>query len=179
MKTDTAFYINSQAYSVRRLSLADSQAIQVLHDQCLDFMLLVDVHPAGPNAGAEEFEDLPPGKSQDDHFVFGIADQQDNLVGLLDAVRGYPDETTWWVGLLLLAPEVRSQGLGPIVLQGFNEFVRSTGGQAVMLGVVEQNRRAYKFWSRIGFDFVRETEPRQFGYKTQTVIIMRRLLPPT
>ena len=100
MKTEPVFDIGLQNYSVHPLSFEDSGAIQMLYDKCLDFMLLVDGRAAGPNAGAEEFQDIPPGKSQDDHFVFGIINQQDDLVGLLDALRGYPDETTWWIGLL-------------------------------------------------------------------------------
>jgi ribosomal protein S18 acetylase RimI-like enzyme len=35
-----------------------------------------------------------------------------------------------------------------------------------MLGVVEENQAAYEFWQRLGFEFVRQTEPRQFGKKT-------------
>ena len=45
-----------------------------------------------------------------------------------------------------------------------------------MLGVVEESERAYRFWSKMGFEFVRETEPRPFKNKTQTVRIMRREL---
>jgi len=175
MKTETAFDIDSQDYSVHQLLLEDSGAIQELYEKCLDYMLLVDGHPAGPNSGEEEFQDAPPGKSFDDHFVFGIINQQNKLVGLLDVLRWYPDETSWWIGLLLFVPEVRSQGIGQKVLQGFTEYVRGSGARAIMLGVVDENKLAYKFWSRMGFEFVRKTEPQQFGNKTQTVIIMRRM----
>jgi ribosomal protein S18 acetylase RimI-like enzyme len=61
-------------------------------------------------------------------------------------------------------------------MQGFVEYVQASGGQAIMLGVVDENKRAYKFWNRMGFEFVRKTEPQQFGDKTQTVSIMRRPL---
>ena len=176
MKTETVFDIDFQDNSVHRLSVEDSKAIQALYENCLDFMLLVDGRAAGPNAGVEEFQDIPPGISQEDHFVFGIANQQDALIGLLDTVHGYPDETTWWIGLLLFTPEVRSQGLGQTVVEGFAEYVRTRGGLVIMLGVVEENKRAYEFWNRLRFEFVRKTEPRQFGEKTHSVIIMRRAL---
>lgn len=176
MKTETVFDIGLQDNCVQQLSIEDSKAIQALYEKCLDFMLLVDGRSASPNSGVEEFQDLPPGKSQDDHFVFGIANQKDDLVGLLDTVRGYPDETTWWIGLLLFIPEVRSQGLGQIIVESFAEYVQTRGGQAIMLGVVEENTRAYEFWNRMGFEFVRKTEPRQFGKKTHSVIVMRRTL---
>jgi GNAT superfamily N-acetyltransferase len=173
MRAEMAFDIGLQGYSVHRLSLEDIGALQGLYEKCLDYMLLVDGHPADPNAVGQEFQEVPPGKSLDDKFMFGIVNRQNDLVGLLDALRGYPDETTWWIGLLLFTPKVRSQGIGQKVVQVFSEYARAGG---IMLGVVEENMPAYKFWSRMGFEFVRKTEPQQFGNKTQTVNIMHRTL---
>jgi len=108
--------------------------------------------------------------------MFGIIDPLKELVGVLDVLHGYPDEVTWWIGLLLFAPDIRSQGIGKAVLEGFTEYVKPSGGQAIMLGVVEENERAYRFWSKMGFELIQETEPRQFGNKTHTIRIMRRKL---
>jgi ribosomal protein S18 acetylase RimI-like enzyme len=177
MKTEIAFDIGLQDYSVHQLLLDDIVAIQVLCEKCLDFMLLVDGHPAEPNEVEEDFLSVPPGKSSDDKFVFGIMNQQNDMIGLLETLRWYPDEKTWWIGLLLFTPETRSQGIGQKVLRGFVEYARLRGAQVIMLGVVEENTLAYKFWKRMGFEFVRQTEPRKFGNKTQTVSIMRRSLP--
>jgi ribosomal protein S18 acetylase RimI-like enzyme len=176
MKTEIAFDISLQGYSVHRLLLEDIRAIQQLFEQCLDYMLLVDGHPAEPNGVEEDFLSVPSGKSHEDKFVFGIANQQKEIVGLLDTLCWYPNETTWWIDMLLFVPESRSRGLGEKVLQGFVEYARLSGAHAIMLGVVEDNIRAYKFWNRMGFEFVRETEPRQFGNKTQTVKVMQRIL---
>jgi ribosomal protein S18 acetylase RimI-like enzyme len=176
VKTETVFDIGFQACSVRELSLEDLGAIQGLYQKCLDYMLLVDGRAADPDAVAEEFEFVPPGKSRADKFMFGITDEENNLVGLLDTLPGYPEEGTWWIATLLLVPEIRSQGLGQVVVQGLADYVRAKGGQAIMLGVVDENERAYKFWTRMGFEFVRRTEPQQFGNKTHTVTVMRRRL---
>ena len=176
MKTETAFDIGLQDYSVHQLLLEDIVAIQVLCEKCLDFMLLVDGRPAEPKGVEEDFLSVPPGKSFDDKFVFGIMNQQNEMIGLLDTLRWYPDEKTWWIGLLLFTPETRSQGIGQKVLHGFVEYVRLSGAQAIMLGVVEENTLAYKFWIKMGFEFVRKTEPRKSGNKMQAVSIMRRSL---
>jgi ribosomal protein S18 acetylase RimI-like enzyme len=174
-KTETAFDTDlPDDYSVRWLLPEDIEAIQKLFENCLDYLLIVDGHGADPNAIEEElFQSTPLGKSPNDRFVFGIFNQQNDLAGLLEGLRQYPDETTWWIGLLLFVPEVRSQGIGQKVMLGFAEYVRSSGGQAIMLGVVEENRRAHKFWNRLGFKLVRKTEPRQFGDKIHTVNVMR------
>jgi hypothetical protein len=163
MKAELAFDIGLQDYFVRQLTLEDSEEIQGVWDKCLDFMLLVEGHPAEPNYGVEQFQDVPPGKSTEDLFVFGIFNRQNDLVGLLDVLRGYPDEITWWIGLLIFIPD-------------FAEYVRLNSGQAIMLGVVEENQLASAFWKKMGFELVRKTEPRQFGNKTQSVNIMRRVL---
>lgn len=175
MKTETAFDIGLQDnYSVHWLLPKDIGAIQNLFEKCLDFMLLVDGHAADPEEIEKDiFQFTPPGRLLGDKFVFGILNQQNDLVGLLEGLRWYPDETAWWIGLLLFAPEARSQGIGQKVVQGFAGYVRANGGQAIMLGVVEENRRAYKFWSGLGFEMVRKTEPRPFGDKIHTVSVMR------
>jgi len=176
LKSEIAFDLGIQTYTVHQLSHDDSQALQALYEKCLDYMLLVDGHPAGPNAGEKEFYNVPPGKSPDDKFMFGIINHEGELVGLLDVLQGYPEATTWWIGLLLMVPEARSQGIGLKTVEGLAEFARSNGGRAIMLGVVEENGRAYKFWTKVGFEFVYRTEPQRFGEKTQAVIVMRRRL---
>ena len=176
MKNEIAFDVEEQDYSVHLLTYEDVKAIQTLYEKCVDYMLLVDGHPAGKNAAEEEFQDLPPGRSVDDKFMFGIVNPLNELIGVLDVMRWYPDEVTWWIGLLLLVPEIRSQGIGERVLKGFTEYVKANKGKAIMLGVVEDNERAYQFWSKMGFEFFRETEPKPFGNKTQTVRIMRQKL---
>jgi ribosomal protein S18 acetylase RimI-like enzyme len=66
--------------------------------------------------------------------------------------------------------------LGRKLVEAFAKYVRVCGGRAIMLGVVEENVRAYQFWSQMGFEFVRQTEPQQFGEKKQKVNIMRRTI---
>ena len=176
MNSVSAFDMGLPNNSVRRLFLEDIGVIQELYEKCLDYMLLVEGQPAEPNKILEDFQFVPSGKSQDDKFVFGIFDLQNDLIGYLDVLRGYPDEMTWWIGLLLLLPEARAHGLGRLIVQGFADYVQAAGGQAIMLGVVEENKSAYNFWTLMGFELVRITEPRQFGEKTQTVSVMRRSL---
>jgi GNAT superfamily N-acetyltransferase len=176
MKIEMDFYPGLEGYTVQLLTIGEIEAVQSLFEQCLDFMLLVDGHAADLQSIEEDFRFIPPGKAPEDKCVYGIYDQQNALVGLLDTLRGYPEEGTWWIGLLLLAPQVRSQGLGMKLVEAFTEYVRVCGGKAIMLGVVEENERAYQFWSKMGFEFVRQTEPQQFGEKLQKVNIMRRTI---
>lgn len=176
MESETNFDIGMAGYSIHRLRLEDAAALQALFEKCADYMLLVDGHPAGPNSAVSELQSRPPGKPIEDKFMFGIMNSQNDLVGELDVMRAYPDETTWWIGLLLIEPSARSLGLGEKVVEGFTHYVKSNGGQAIMLGVVAENEKAHRFWSRMGFELVLEREPQAFGEKTHVVRVMRRSL---
>jgi ribosomal protein S18 acetylase RimI-like enzyme len=173
MKSETTFDIGLPSYSVRRMIQADIPGLQKLYEACQDYMQMVDGRPAGKNAAEEEFRNTPPGRSANDKFMFGILDPHKELIGILDAMRGYPDETTWWIGLLLFLPGFRAQGMGEKVLEGFIGYVKASGGKAIMLGVVAVNELAYRFWSRMGFELVQEGEPTQFGNKVHIVRVMR------
>jgi GNAT superfamily N-acetyltransferase len=117
--------------------------------------------------------DLPPGKSLADKFIFGIF--LDNaLVGVLDAVQGYPQEDVWWIGLLLLDPAQRGQGAGEQALNILTTFAGEQSAQALMLGVVEENVRGFQFWQRMGFEMVERRPPRLFGRKEQVVLVLRK-----
>lgn len=168
------FQIDDPDYRVSKLGPAEAESLQRLFDRCADYALIVEGESVSPSAAQETFQDVPPGRSTDDKFVYGLLDREGNIVGLLEGMRHYPDETSWWIGLLLLAPEVRGRGLGRKLVQSFEEHVRSQMGTAIMLGVVEENRPAYHFWQGQGFELVRTTEPRPFGRKVQAVSVMRK-----
>ncbi len=176
MDTLPNFDLGHPGYTARALAPPDAPAVQLLYEKCLDYCLLVDGHPAAPDAGAEEFSSVPPGRALADKFIFGFVDSRGQLVGLLEGLCAYPDEGTWWIGLLLLAPEARAHGLGSAAVRGFAGYAQAHGAQALMLGVVADNTRAYQFWARQGFERVRTTEPRQFDAKTHVVHVMRRAL---
>ena len=171
--TQLPFEIGLADYTVRPLTPDDIEQLQTLCDQRADYSLIVEGEPVSPTAAQELLLDGPPGKSLADKFVFGVINRRGEVVGVLEGMRDYPEECIWWIGLLLLAPTVRQQGIGHMVVDGFTGYVRSQNGRAVMLGVVADNRRAYQFWRRLGFEEVRTTEPRQFGKKLQTVTVMR------
>lgn len=100
-----------------------------------------------------------------------------NFVGVLDAFYDYPDKGIWYIGLILIAPEVRNLGLGDRVLETFARQAKQAGAFELQLNVVEQNERAYTFWMRHGFAEVRRWRQR-FGERESIFIRMRRPLNP-
>jgi GNAT superfamily N-acetyltransferase len=157
---------------VKWLRPDDAVRLQALFDVCADYALIVDGEPFSPTAAEEEFTAGPPGKALDDKFVYGLVDPHGEIAGLLEGMRDYPEPGVWWIGLLLLAPEVRGQGVGRRLIEGFIEYARLQGAVRLMLGVVEENRAAYRFWEQMEFTRVRTTEPRPFGRKVHAVHVM-------
>jgi len=173
MEDPSPFTLNHD-YVVRIVDIDDAERLQPLYDRCSDFALLVDGEPFSATMAKEGSRAIPEGKSLKDKILFGISRQSGEMVGLLDVVRDYPDEGTWWIGLLLLVPEVRGKGIGGKIVQGFADYIKTQRGKAIMLGVVELNQPAFEFWQRMGFGLVSKTEPRPFGKKMQAVYVMRR-----
>jgi ribosomal protein S18 acetylase RimI-like enzyme len=173
--TDTHdFHFDDADYFVCELQSENTQLLQKLFEQCADYAMIVEGESVSPSAAQETFETVPTGRSLSDKFVYGVLDRNGNIVGVLEGMCHYPDEMTWWIGLFMLAPEVRGHGLGQRLIKSFSDYVRSEQGASIMLGVVEENRAAYHFWQKLGFELVRKTEPRLFGRKTQAVYVMRR-----
>jgi len=168
------FETGSNHYSFLKLELVDIPTLQALFEKCEDYARLVEGEEVSPTAAEEIFHSYPPGRSLEDKLLWGLFDQKNELVGLLEGFAHYPEEGTWWIGLLILAPEIRGQGVGRRLVDGFSEHVRSQNSQAIMLGVVEDNREAFAFWQRMGFILEYTRKPKQFGKKVQRVHVMRR-----
>lgn len=174
MDQEPTFHIDLPGYTVRRLKPDDAVILQRLLDRCPDYAEIVEGMGVSPAAAEELFQSLPAGGSFSNKLVIGIFHREGEIGGVLEGMRHYPEENIWWIGLLLLAPDMRNQGVGRTLLEALIEYARGNGGKAVMLGVVEDNLLAFRFWSKNGFEMVRKTEPRLFGKKNQSVFVMRR-----
>jgi GNAT superfamily N-acetyltransferase len=140
MNSGPVFPIDDPEYFVCRLLPGHAAVLQRLFEQCADFSMLVEGESVSRDAGDEIFRSAPAGRSLRDKFVYGAQDRQGAIVGVLEGMRNYPEDATWWIGLLLLTPETRGRGLGRKIVEAFSEFVHANQGVAIMLGVVEQNR---------------------------------------
>ena len=174
MDESTNFSLELPAYSVKRLVPKDAEVLQQLYEQCTEFALLTDGQPPLPTAAREEFDAVPEGKTTQDKYIFGLFDPDDILVGMIESIRYYPDNETWWLGLMMLAPEQRGQGLGSEFYRAFERWVSSQGVPRISLSVVEANESGLQFWKKMGFEVIRKTPPRQFGIKTHELYVLSR-----
>jgi GNAT superfamily N-acetyltransferase len=148
---------------IRALDKADLDRLQDLLVRCSDFIELGTGGPPHPEDAADLLSATPPDRSRKDKLVLGLwltddaagdsAATGDELAGVLDIVRGYPEESAWFLGLLLLTPELRGRGLGERIYRRVEEWVREQGAATIHLGVLERNPDARRFWERLGYEY--------------------------
>lgn len=149
-------------YTLRYLTPEDGPQAQALCERAADYLEMIMGLPPGPAEAQSLYLAVPPGKDGSDKALLGIFDGE-TLIGAVDAVRDYPEPGEWWLGLLLLDPEHRGQGIGAATLRAFSEWTAMMGARGVRLGVVEQNARALAFWRRHGFIELERRLPSRFG----------------
>jgi GNAT superfamily N-acetyltransferase len=163
-------------YNVSLLGTETIANLQGLLERCAEYNLLVSGEPPGSSAAQSLLAECPPGRSSEDKLVIGISTADANLVGVLDAIRGYPQADCCWVGLLLIDPSFRNKGLGRLIYQSFEQWAGQLGAKYILIGVIEENQRACRFWKQMGFELVEKQPQQKFGMKNQVVITMVRNL---
>lgn len=179
MTDSVSFPLNRPGYSAKLLKPEDAAVLQPLYEQCTEFAFLTDGQPPSSMAAREEFDALPDGKTSKDKYILGLFNPQNHLIGMIESIRHYPDNQTWWLGLMMLSPEQRGQGLGSEFYQAFENWVLGQAVRQVFLSGVEANERGLQFWKSLGFEVIRKTKPRQFGKKMHAVYVMSRVITTT
>lgn len=126
---------------------------------------------------AQEFlEERPPSASMDDKCTFGFRTAQGQGAGVLDLCRGYPEVTDLYIGLLMLAPEVRNGGLGHAVIDWLADWAAGQGFRRLLTGPIEHNVKGRAFWKREGFSHLRTVENVEAGNRSHNVHVVAREL---
>src|ERR1700738_2261207 len=154
-----------EGYRLAYLTLGEEPQVEALLERCADYLELVAGLPPSPELVHDLFTLLPAGKKNEDKILLGIFAASAQLVGLLDVVCEYPTRGVWFLGLLLLEPGQRGQGLGKKVYCAFAGWAKNLGASEIRLSVAEQNESAYRFWQRLGFLERERRLPELFGAK--------------
>ena len=162
-------------FDLRRLGSADAPCLQRFLETCDDYFRLISGKSVGPHEADTELASLPPGKTLDDKFFVGLQEPDGTLAGVFDLIKDYPEPGIWYLGLLLLHPANRSKGHGEAIHVQVSAWVRSQGGSAIRLGVVEKNTKALKFWTRLGYQELAR-KPVQMGGHMHEVRVLQKAL---
>ena len=77
---------------------------------------------------------------------------------------------------MLLHPNERRKGLGKAIHNIIIDIAKEQKAKKLRIGVVEQNEKAIKYWTNIGYKEIKRTQPIKYGSKESTVIVMNYFL---
>jgi GNAT superfamily N-acetyltransferase len=161
--------------TIKPLFLEDEADIQQFLEECSDYKMIECGQPVQPEDARSFLLDLPPGKTLEDKFVFAI-EKEARIIALVDVLMNYKDENIWWIGLLLIHPDMRGKGMGRQIVNFLRDNFIQQGVREIRLGVLEENIPGQIFRKRMGFNPVELVPNRQYGIKNHTVIVMSQQL---
>lgn len=163
------------SWHLRPLRASEAPALQDLCFKCTDYFLLLNGDAPQGQEATEILTEQPPQPHQATKWVLGLW-QQHRLVGVLDLLTGYPTPEYWFIGLLLLDPRERGQGLGTRLHQELAQLARQNGVSKMRLGVLAHNRFALDFWQDLGYTEISRNEPRRIGKLDHLIVMMEKTL---
>ncbi len=164
--------IGSMEYLIKQLVSEDESDLQKLSERCNDYYQIVEGIEPTKNAAHEILYELPPNKEMKDKFVLGVYDSHANLIAVIDIIKGYKTEKEWMIGLMMIDPNERGKGLGRELHHFLIDWVSDYQAETFRIGVVEDNRNAFNFWSKLGYKEIDRVNLK-LGNKDNVVIVMR------
>lgn len=131
----------------------DAVRLQRLLERCSDYYELHEGWATPPDAGEYELtldtNILPKTASL---LVLALEEESEGpLHAVAQVLVDVPEPGTWWIGLLVVAPELRSRGLGFDLVRQTLTAAAKGGVGTVKLAVSLRNPRGQRFWERAGF----------------------------
>lgn len=129
---------------------ADLARVAALYARAADYWLLADRRPPDMAKAMAFFTDGPPGADPARAHRLGLF-SHGKLAGVAELSFGFPEPQDAYLGLMLLAPEARSQGQGAAFLAHVEALARTAQAPRLYLALLEENPRGRAFWMRHGF----------------------------
>ncbi|MCB9763391.1 MAG: GNAT family N-acetyltransferase [Alphaproteobacteria bacterium] len=141
--------------TVRRLGPAQLPALRLLMCDCAAFFASLP-HEPDPEREAENLLlDRPPGSAPQDLYALGLY-QGDTLVGAANLCAHHPEAGTWFLGLLLMHPDARGQGLAREAVDGLGAWLAAQGARELRAVTHPGDHSTGRLWERLGLSFHRE-----------------------
>ncbi|MBB5786488.1 GNAT family N-acetyltransferase [Jiangella mangrovi] len=136
----------------------DEPGILELFAACDDWFEAVTGGPSGHGDVQSLFYSLPEGRSFEDKRLYTVRDGE-KIVGLVDAVLGYPHRTAVAVGQFLVAPSHRGRGAGTAVAGVLIAEARAAGLEQVTATAHDAWPAGQAFLRTLGFTVGPDGEP--------------------
>lgn len=146
----TVRVVDLSPFDRRRLTDEDLPALLSLCESNPAYYELYSERPTPENL-AQTLRELPPGCRAEQKAFLGFFAQEE-LVAVMDVARGYPDERTAYVGLLMVGGAWHGRGVGTLIMRAELRRLRAEGFSRVRLAYIQGNEPARMFWAKLGFE---------------------------
>lgn len=117
-------------YKIKILYENNHNIVEELCKKCSDYYVLHDGILPSKKEINEIFNTLPSNKNYEDKFVLGLYKFNNELIGIVDIIRNFPTIGEWMLGLMLIEPQERANGLGKIVHQALVGWAINLGAKS-------------------------------------------------
>jgi len=139
------------SYQTRLLTPEDLDDLQALFERGADYFEIATGKAPARDEARRAFVAGPPSKSVNDKRVIGIFAGEGDMGGVLDAMTNWPENGMWTMGMLLLEPAARGNGLGRAVLDAYETWARGQGAQSFRTAVVSHHEKGIRFLESAGY----------------------------
>jgi ribosomal protein S18 acetylase RimI-like enzyme len=149
---------------LRAIQPDDVDAVQELIESDPGYTERITGYPPG-SSDAQSLLMMRPGSIPEDAKVVLGAWEDDELVAVVDLLRGYPNESTAFIGLLEVHGKHQRCGRGAAAYGLVEQYVAGTWPEVekLRLAVVDTNAdTAVKFWVAMGFRQTGEAKPYRY-----------------
>ena len=167
--------IADRRVATRLLSPPDMDSVQGLFDRCPDYFEIATGSKAQPDEARRAFVAGPPSKDVSDKRIIGMFDG-DALIGVIDALKDWPEDSAWTLGMLLLDPSSRGSGFGPSFLSAFEAWSVTHGAKKIRTALVSHHDRGLRFLERAGYERRESFENYSAGSRVSTIQFFEKTL---
>jgi GNAT superfamily N-acetyltransferase len=170
----------SETTVVTRTEVVDllGEDLAEIHDLRLrasDFFAETGDPPPTPESFQADLDDLPEGYTRADETIYR-AYRSGRLVGYAEVLRRFAHEDQWIIGIALVDPATRSDGIGLAIVDAIADDARAAGMTSLAVGVIVSRERSMAFWTREGFTTEVRRRPITIGDVESEVARLERSL---
>jgi ribosomal protein S18 acetylase RimI-like enzyme len=154
-------------YEIATITRQNFENIFEIYDTNQDFFMLVQNKKATIESSIHDVDALPPRCGVNQKIYISIWEDS-NVIGVLDLITGYPGQTDFWIGLLLVHGNRQGEKIGSKIINAVLKAAKAMGYKSAQLGVIENNVKSVSFWQKHGFGI--------FGHKQNIVVMTRDIM---
>ena len=143
-------------YEVVEITNQNFEQVFEVYDTNQDFFMLTQGKKTTIGSSINDINALPPNCGIDQKIYISLW-ENGGVVGILDLTKEYPEQTSFWIGLLLIHGNLHGKKIASRVVNAVLNAAKVLGYKSAQLGVIENNTKGINFWKKHGFDIFRHS----------------------